>query len=81
MKKSLVLCLAMLAAACAASDTSTVSGERPAKREYRTGSNVPIRENGGTVSDVRTIDRESMERTGAGEVPTSNTPGGSPGTR
>ena len=71
----------MAVAGCAATDATSTTTERASEREYRTGSRIPVRPGGPAVSDVRTIEREQMERAGAGDMPTSNTPGGSAGTR
>jgi len=50
---SLALAVAALAAGCAA-DSSTASGNEPmAPREYRTGSNIPVREPRSTSSDEK----------------------------
>ena len=65
-------------AGCAATDATTVT-ERPSDREYRTGSRIPVRPGGPSVSDVRTIDRDSIERAGGADVAPNPTQGGGPG--
>ena len=61
--------------ACATTE-STTTAERPSDKEYRTGSRIPVRPGGPTVSDVRTIGRDEIERTGAPGVNTGTAPQG-----
>ena len=60
--------------ACAATDSATTTTERTSDKEYRTGSRIPVRPGGPAVSDVRTIEREQLERAGAGDVNTGVSP-------
>ena len=69
------LIAALVLAACAATDATT-STERPSDKDYRTGSRIPVRPGGPAVSDVRTIGRDDIERTGTQDVNTGTAPQG-----
>jgi hypothetical protein len=61
MIRSFVAALAASALLCACATPASDDGQPREEREYRTGSNIPVRDRS-APSSVRTVDPEAIER-------------------
>ncbi len=68
---TIALLVCCLVTGCATTPDTTAPAQARTERQYRTGSNIPVRDPG-AASETKTVDRDTWEREHSMTAPTSS---------